>query len=162
MCSSDLDTDLDRSKKVTFAKFLKRAIEESDVVIYEGHSGLGVNLDLETVERQLLLSRDSKISERIEFQRQKRQIFFFDSCSSYSYYLGMFEGRKDPGTLAVMSNGLESLFGYEQPTTRHLYRMLLDLDHKTLSNDSLTWMALLETFERPLRGNSFLLNVDLQ
>ena len=41
----------------------------------------------------------------IQFNRKKHQIFLFDSCSSYSYYLGMFDGKKDPGTLAVMTSG---------------------------------------------------------
>ena len=70
-------------------------------------------------------------------------------------------GKKDAGTLAVMSNGLESQFGAELPTTKHLYTMLFDLEHQKISNDSLLWSDLLSTFERPLRGNTFLLNVDI-
>ncbi|MGZ3658966.1 MAG: hypothetical protein ACXVCK_02670 [Bdellovibrionota bacterium] len=155
------DTDLDGTKRVTFAKFLKQALEESDVVIYEGHSGLGVNLDLKSVEQQLLLSHDKNAGDHIEFNRSKHQIFLFDACSSYSYYLGMFAGKKDPGTLAVMSNGLESQFGYELPTTKHFYTQLMDLGHAKLPNDDLTWSELLETYERPLRGNTFMLNVDI-
>jgi hypothetical protein len=122
---------------------------------------MGVNLDLDTLNKQLLLSRDPKAPNYVDFDRAKHQIFLFDACSSYSYYLGMFDGRKDPGTLAVMSNGLESLFGYELPMTKHLYTDLLDLKHARLSNDDLTWEQLLETFEKPLRGNTFLLNVDI-
>uniref|UniRef100_UPI002739AC15 hypothetical protein n=1 Tax=Klebsiella pneumoniae TaxID=573 RepID=UPI002739AC15 len=109
----------------------------------------------------LLLSRDSSVGDHIEFNRAKHQIYLFDACSSYSYYLGMFDGKKDPGTLAVMSNGLESQFGYELPMTKHLYTDLFDLRHATLTNDDLTWGELLGDFERPLRGNTFLLNVDI-
>jgi hypothetical protein len=156
-----VDTDLDDSKKVTFAKFLKTALQESDVVIYEGHSGMGVNLDLKVLEQQLLLSKDKNAGDHVEFDRAKHQIFLFDACSSYSYYLGMFDGKKDPGTLAVMSNGLESQFGSELPTTKHLYTMLFDLGHQTIANDGLLWGDLLSAYERPLRGNTFMLNVDI-
>jgi hypothetical protein len=155
------DTDVDGGSKVTFAKFLKQALEESDVVIYEGHSGMGANLDLKTIEQRLLLSHDPHTGDHIEFNRTKHQIYLFDACSSYSYYLGMFSGKKDPGTLAVMSNGLESEFGYELPTTKHFYTELMDLNHARLSNDGLTWSDLLEEYERPLRGDTFMLNVDL-
>ncbi len=155
------DTDLGDTKRVTFAKFLKQALQESDVVVYEGHSGLGVNLDLKTIERQLLFSKDKTVGDRIQFNRSKHQIFLFDSCTSYSYYLGMFTGKKDPGTLAVMSHGLASLYGYEIPTTQNLYSDLLDLEHQTLSNDHLTWSKLLGNFERPLGANTFMLNVDI-
>jgi hypothetical protein len=142
------ETDLDGGKHVTFAKFLREAIRSSDVVIYEGHSGLGANLELSAIEK--------RAGGRIDFDRAKRQLFFFDSCSSYSYYLGMFDGRKDPGTLSVMSNGLASLFGYEIPMTKHFYRNLLKAD-----NGGLTWLELLENMEKPLRGNTFMLNVDV-
>ncbi len=155
------DTDLDGSTKVTFAKFLAKAFKESDVVIYEGHSGMGVNLDMDSIEKQLGLSKDPGKPTAVEFDRAKHQLFLFDACSSYSYYLGLFDGRKDPGTLAVMTNGLESLFGYELPTTKHLYTELFDLTHAKISNDDLTWSDLLEEFERPLRGNTFMLNVDI-
>lgn len=155
------DTGLDGSRKVTFAKFITEAFLDSDVVIYEGHSGMGVNLDLDTLNQQLLISRDPRAPNHVEFDRAKHQLFLFDACSSYSYYLGMFDGLKDPGTLAVMSNGLESLFGYELPMTKHLYTELLDLNHAKVANDGLTWEQLLEEYERPLRGNTFMLNVDI-
>ncbi len=150
------ETDLDQSRNVSFAKFLKKGLETADVVIYEGHSGLGVNLDLEAIEQQLLLSKDKKVGEHIEFNRSKHQLFFFDSCSSYSYYLGMFAGRKDKGTLAVLTNGLASLFGFEVPMTKHLYRQLINVN-----NDNQNWSDFLEDLEIPLRGNTFQLNVDV-
>lgn len=156
-----VDTDVDGSREVTFAKFLREALKESDVVVYEGHSGVGANLDLAQIERLLTYSRDPGAPKSIEFDRTKPQLFFFDACSSYSYYLSMFDGRKDPGTLAVLSNGLESEFGYELPMTKHLYTALLDLSHARVANDDLTWGELLDTMEKPLRGGTFLLNVDL-
>lgn len=149
------ETDLDGGRHVTFAKFLKNAIENSDVVIYEGHSGLGANLNVGNIETRLLMSKDKKLAKKIDWNRGKKQVFFFDSCSSYSYYLGMFDGKKDPGTLAVVTNGLASLFGTELPVTKHLYRHLLQRD------ESLTWLGLLGDMEKPLRSDTFLLNVDL-
>jgi hypothetical protein len=142
------DTDLEEGNRVTFAKFLKNAIKTSDVVVYEGHSGMGASLSLEAVEK--------RAGGKIEFDRKKHQMFFFDACSSYSYYLGLFTGRKEPGTLAVITNGIASLFGSEIPVTRRFYKALI-----SSKNDDLRWTDLLEDMERPLRSNSFLLNVDL-
>lgn len=92
-----------------FHYFLKDAIENSSVMIYDGHSGLGEYLDLETMEQE----------EGFELQPNpaRYQIYYFNSCSSYPYYNTMFFNRKmtdtDPkGTknLDILTNGLSTYF----------------------------------------------------
>lgn len=96
-------------KSRNFHKFYKDALENSSIMIYGGHSGLGGHLDLDAIEGSL--------KEKIHFNKNKYQIYFFDSCTSYSYYNTQYFARKrtenDPrGTknLDIMTNGLATYF----------------------------------------------------
>jgi len=92
-----------------FHWFYKDALENSSIMIYGGHSGLGGHLDLDSIEQNL--------GETINFNKNKYQIYFFDSCTSYKYYNRMYFDRKvsekDPkGTkkLDIFTNGLSTYF----------------------------------------------------
>lgn len=94
---------------LAFHWFYKDALENSSVMIYGGHSGLGGHLDLDSIEQNL--------GEEIKFNKKKYQILFFDSCTSYKYYNQMYFERKatakDPnGTkkLDIFTNGLSTYF----------------------------------------------------
>ena len=94
---------------LAFHWFYKDAIENSSVMIYGGHSGLGGHLDLNSIEANL--------GEPIKFPKNKYQIYFFDSCTSYKYYNQSYFERKatasDPnGTkkLDIFTNGLSTYF----------------------------------------------------
>lgn len=132
------------SKNVTFAKFFKHAVENADVVIYAGHSGLGGNLDIGSLEEK---------AGGFEFNPRKHQIFFFDGCSSYSYYLTMFEEQKSKGKIDILTNGLSSYFGYETPVHKVLFKHLFRV------NTTPTWGEILKDMEKPLEGMTFMLNV---
>ena len=140
-------TELDGNHNVTFAKFFEKSLKDSDVIVYEGHSGLGTNLDLEHLEKRAGISKS-------EIDPAKRQLFLFDSCSSYSYYLSMFDGLKDPGKLNVLTNGIESEFGYEVPETKHLYDILMDVN-----NNNYTWLEIINALEKPFRGTTYMMNL---
>jgi hypothetical protein len=141
------ETDLKEDNSDIYAKFFIKAIRQSDVVVYEGHSGFGMNLDAKNLE--------DRAKESVVFNKSKRQVFFFDSCSSYSYFLQMFSTAKNPGTLDILSNGLQSIIGYGVPVTQALYSYLFDVD-----NDDVTWNEILTGMEKPLNGLTFMLNVD--
>jgi hypothetical protein len=53
-------------------------MENDDVFIYDGHSGLGAYLGLDVFPPVL--------KRPLELPRDKSQIFFFDGCSTFSYY----------------------------------------------------------------------------
>ena len=91
-----------------FHWFYKDALENASIMMYEGHSGLGGHLDLDSIE--------SNLGETIKFST-RYQIYFFDSCTSYRYYNTAYFARKitasDPkGTkkLDIFTNGLATLF----------------------------------------------------
>lgn len=133
------------SRSTAFARFFKDAVAEADVIIYLGHSGLGGNLDIPALE--------SKVG-RFEFNPRKRQIFYFDSCSSYSYYLKPFAAEKTRAKIDIMTNGLSSYFH----TTPDILGVFMNYLLSPTVQD-VEWQTLLKEMERPLRGGSYLLNV---
>ncbi len=99
------DTDIN-SKDPTFHAFLVPAFENSDVLVYDGHSGLGGNLHLDYLPP-------------IKFSKAKYQIFFFNGCSSYPYYNGMFMKAKGrSGSLDVVTSGLPTLASTASPNVQ--------------------------------------------
>ncbi|MBC7538902.1 MAG: hypothetical protein H7281_08775 [Bacteriovorax sp.] len=91
-----------------FHWFYKDALENASIVMYEGHSGLGGHLDLDSIEQNL--------GETIKFSK-RYQIYFFDSCTSYKYYNTAYFERKInakdlKGTkkLDIFTNGLSTAF----------------------------------------------------
>ncbi len=92
-----------------FHYLFKDALENASAVIYNGHSGLGGHLDLLAIE-------ESETFE-INIPRDRYQIYFFDSCSSYTYYNSLYFERKKSATdpdgtrnLDILTNGLASDF----------------------------------------------------
>ena len=107
-------TGIDEKSKA-FHYFFKDAIENASIMIYGGHSGLGGHLDLPSIEETQNFT--------MQPNQSRYQIYFFNSCSSYTYYNSMFFGRKqtsvDPrGTknLDIMTNGLATYFHVIGPT----------------------------------------------
>ena len=137
-------TEIDSRSKV-FAKFFKEAVENADVIVYGGHSGLGGNLDIPLLEEK---------AGAFEFNAKKKQIFFFDSCSSYSYYLEEFAIEKTKAKIDVVTNGLSSYFY----TSNILLTTFMDQLLSTNSKDVL-WSDVLQGMEDHLDGDSYLLNV---
>ncbi|MDO9182219.1 MAG: hypothetical protein Q7U04_07410, partial [Bacteriovorax sp.] len=91
-----------------FHWFYKDALEKASIMMYEGHSGLGGHLDLDSIEQNL--------GEKIKFSK-RYQIYFFDSCTSYRYYNNAYFERKrtssDPTgskKLDIFTNGLATAF----------------------------------------------------
>ncbi len=139
-----IETDIGTRSKV-FAKFFKEAVEEADVIIYGGHSGLGGNLDIPSLEEKV---------GKFNFNPNKKQIFFFDSCSSYSYYLEHFAVEKTKAKIDIISNGLSSQFDTSTPILFSLMDYLLSPKAKDVQ-----WMEILKSMENTLEGNTYLINV---
>ncbi len=95
-----------------FHSFLRESLAKESVVYYNGHSGLGKNLDLGQIEKL----RGFKFAFNPNYQ-----IIFLGSCVPYSYYSEIFFSRKknskDPnGTLRldILSYGKEAIFGNKE------------------------------------------------
>lgn len=105
-----------------FHLLLQQALAKESVIVYDGHSGIGHNLDLAAIEKL----------RAIKFiLNPKYQILFLGSCVPYSYYTEMFFNRKktptDPAgslNLDILSYGKESIFGNveDQALTKALTR----------------------------------------
>lgn len=87
----------------------RHALEKASVVIYDGHSGLGGHLDLDSIE--------AANGFKIRIPKDRYQIYFFNSCTSYSYFnTAYFEkkktasDRKGTKNLDILTNGLETYF----------------------------------------------------
>jgi len=139
-----VDSDI-LSSSSQFARFFKEAVETADVIAYLGHSGLGMNLDIPSLEAK---------AGSFNFNPKKRQIFFFDSCASYSYYLKPFSQQKTKAKIDIISNGLSSYFHTSPAVLKAFLKKLLDPNLQDIS-----WLELLTAMEAPLRGGSYLLNV---
>lgn len=84
-----------------FTEFYRRAVSEGDIVIYNGHSGLGGTLRPSRFE-----SADTPLSFN-----DKYQVFFFNGCSTYAYYRGSYMKLKGGSkNLDTISSGIESFF----------------------------------------------------
>ena len=132
------------SRGKTFAKFFREAVEQGDVVLYAGHSGLGGNLDIAALEEK---------AGSFVFDTSKKQIFFFDACSSYSYYLDPFRRTKTPRSVDILTYGLPSYFHTTQAVHDAFLDVMLDMDHDQ------DWLTVLKKMESPLEGGTYLLNV---
>lgn len=139
-----VETAIESRSKV-FAKFFKEAIETADLIVYGGHSGLGGNLDIPSLEEK---------AGAFKFNPKKKQIFYFDSCSSYSYYLEHFAVEKTKAKIDVVTNGLSSYF-HTSPAVLGAFmdRML------TEETQDAEWSEVLNEMEDVLDGDTYLLNV---
>jgi hypothetical protein len=129
----------------SFAVYFKEAVENADVIFYAGHSGLGGNLDIPSLEEK---------AGGFKFNTGKRQIFFFESCSSYSYYLDSFRAEKTRARIDVVTNGLSSYFDTGHVMINGFMEVLFD----ETTTDT-TWDEVLGKIESGLLGRSYLTNV---
>jgi hypothetical protein len=95
-----------------FHALLKYALAHESLIFYNGHSGIGKNLDLASIEKK----RGIKLIFNPNYQ-----IIFLGSCVPYAYFTEMFFNKKktpsDPkGTLNldVLTFGKESIFANEE------------------------------------------------
>jgi hypothetical protein len=92
-----------------FHYFYKVANESGSIMIYDGHSGLGGHLDPKAIEE--------RHGFKMRTIKNKYQIFFFNSCTSYTYYNSLYFYRKDRKSvrnqtrnLDIMTQGLAAEF----------------------------------------------------
>ena len=81
------DTQSDSTDRTFHNHILRPALLDSDLVFYDGHSGLGANLDIKTLKTAIG-------DEHFRFRPTKFQIFYFNGCSTYPYFRSMFFDAK--------------------------------------------------------------------
>ncbi len=112
------DTSID-SKDDTFRIHLENAFEHSDIVVYDGHSGLGANLDLASLPP-------------IHFSKTKYQLYFFNGCSSYPYFRGQFFEKKGGSkNVDIITSGLPTFANTSGPNALAFIERFLNGETKT-------------------------------
>lgn len=146
------ETNID-SRNNRFAKFLAESLDDpksdlntADVFIYAGHSGLGGNLDLDSLSQ--------KVRRPIQADPNKRQLLVIDGCMSYSYFLESYRALKPKSKIDIITNGLSSYFETGPATMSVILDYLLSDSTKNPS-----WMEFLKALEEPLDGYTYLVNV---
>jgi hypothetical protein len=116
-----LETQYIEDQSEAFHYILKNTLKNESVVFYEGHSGIGRNLNLDRIENR----HGFKFSFNPNYQ-----LMFIGSCMPYAYYIDMLFKRKstdlDPkGTknLDLFAYGKESYFASPED-----HNILLALD----------------------------------
>jgi hypothetical protein len=86
------------SKDRTFEHFYQLALKYSDIIVYDGHSGLGANLDLSLLNAKSFLT-------------DKYQIIYINGCSGYPYFSEMYFTAKPGGAknLDLILSGISTL-----------------------------------------------------
>lgn len=89
------DTDYS-SDDETFRTYYLEALKDSDIVVYDGHSGLGANIGAEYLENFAL--------------GKQYQVLFLNGCSSYPYFNGQYFGAKVGGAknMEIITSGLST------------------------------------------------------
>lgn len=78
----------------TFHRHFAEGLADNDILVYDGHSGLGANLSLDNLPT-------------VPFKAKKYQIYYFNGCSSYPYYNGMFfDAKGGTKNLDILTSGL--------------------------------------------------------
>jgi hypothetical protein len=102
------------SRDDTFHRYLLPALRDADILVYDGHSGLGGNLDLAQLPK-------------FRFNRKKYQVFFFNGCSSYPYFNGTFMHAKGGSeNLDIVTSGLPTFTASAGPNVIAFVRNFLD------------------------------------
>lgn len=125
----------------TFAAAYQDALENAQIVTYDGHSGLGKNLSL--------------INFPATQWNNDYQLFYFNGCSSYAYYTDMYFVAKPGGTrnLDIISTGLPT------PTSTSAPNMMAFLQ-PFLDGKIESFQSLLVGMENSNRGETYLSGVN--
>jgi hypothetical protein len=115
-------TGVNESESPLFHIFYLTGLHYASAVLYNGHSGLGGNLNMDHFDA---------IYQHAAPNPDQYQIYYFNSCSSYPYYNEMYFGRKitekDPhGTknLDIITNGLSTYFSVIDDTSLMFLRLM--------------------------------------
>ncbi len=112
------DTDIESTDE-TFRHYLVPALSNADIFVYDGHSNLGANFDLNKLPP-------------VAFNPEKYQIFFFNGCSTYPYVNGMyFRAKGGTRNTEIITAGLPTLTDSSGPNAMAFMDQFLE--GKTLS-----------------------------
>ena len=122
------DTDIESTDE-TFHHYLIPALRNSDIFVYDGHSNLGANFDLNKLPP-------------VAFNQEKYQIFFFNGCSTYPYVNGMyFRAKGGTRNAEIITAGLPTFADSSGPNA------MAFMDH-FLEGETLSYQKILSDLEK--------------
>ena len=111
-------TELFAKNNAAFHYFFRDALDNAAILIYDGHSGLGAHLDFENIKE----ARGNRF--QIGMNRDRYQIVFLNSCSSYSYFNASYlkakttqSDKKGTKNLDLLLNGLSTDYDPKSDTS---------------------------------------------
>ncbi len=82
-----------------FFRFFKYAFKNASAINYNGHAGLGENLNFDKLE--------VKFKEKITYNQNQKQLYLLSGCSTYLQSSGFFfSKKKQKNSLILITNGL--------------------------------------------------------
>ena len=108
------------NKSNLFKNALADSLMNADLIEYEGHSGLGENLNLKEM-----------FGDKEIFDPNKSQVIFINGCHSYSYYKNMFfdeKGNKE--NLDLILSGLTTISSDGPNNVKAFIKYFLNPDTK--------------------------------
>ena len=131
---ADTDADAHKTRKsLLFKKALKDSLMNADLIEYEGHSGLGENLNLKEMYGSKQL-----------FDPKKSQVIFINGCHSYTYYKNMFfEGKGNEENLDLILSGTTTLSDDGPNNAKAFLKYFLNPD----SSRKVSFQAILKNIE---------------
>lgn len=128
------------SEDSTFHYYYKKALNEADIIEYEGHSGLGANLSLDQLEVD-------------QIDNDKYQLLFFNACSTYKYFNQEYlDAKGGSENLDIILSGLPT-YG-DSAANNSLAFLETFLDAKRL-----TFQTIISRIENSSEGGPFLYSV---
>jgi hypothetical protein len=122
-------TDKELGMRTDFEDFYREGFEKGDVIIYNGHSGLGGALP-----PKRFFGADSSVQLSTKYQ-----IALLNGCSTYAYYRDpYFERKGGTKNLDIISTGLETWF--------NLYSVVSSNLIFYLGNRQNSWQSILDNF----------------
>lgn len=106
----------EENRDITFRTYFKKALENSDIVYYDGHAGGGTAL------QRIALPE-------LELNPDKHQVYIFNGCSTY-HYLGeaFFQLKGGSETLDVITAGMVTLTTNAMPNFNGFMNGFFNLD----------------------------------
>ena len=140
----------DIANPIVFSRHIRYALENADIVLYIGHSGLGGNLNIPSLTR--LSSPNPAQPLPIRFP-DFYQIYYINSCGSYFFYAGDYNlAKQGAKNVDLVTNGTASFFESQN------IEIVTFLKPFLFPDKPYTWLEILTSIESKAKYN-YLLNV---
>ncbi len=116
-----------------YLRFYKEALEQGDIIIYAGHDGFGTRTNLKKIADSLV--------NKPKHPENKHQIFWFDACRTYPFYMDMYQSLAPGSSASIIVNATTVTSGATSYVHSYFFDALFS------GEAELTWKSLLDNME---------------